>query len=269
MKSLNEHLGMILALVAFLFSYEFFVVTSTLSKQYKSNINNNYTIVITSSVILDKKPLLSRFKEIRSITPIATESIIKELREQISPSNLALLKVSLPKFYEVHLKALPTIKELKKIKQKLKRVDNILKVETFSKSYNSIYNLLIFFEYIAGIFLSIIIALSFLLIIKQSTLWQHKHSQMVVVLSYFGAPSFMRNGGLIKNAIIDTFIASVVTLFLVFIIFSSSYVTQLFTSLNIGMHIINYKVAFFEYLGICFIISTITISLAIYRIKDS
>ena len=268
MRYLNNHLGMVLALIAFLFSYEFYKVTTNLTQQYKAKINNNYSIVISSISKQDPKVIKKYIPLIKEIKPITTKKIIDELKDQISQSNLALLKVSLPFFYEIHLKILPSTKELKQIKKKLIMANGILKVETFTKSYENIYNLLMFFEYIAQIFLTIVVSISFLLIIKQSTLWQHKHSQMILVLSYFGAPSWMRNGGLIKNAVIDSFIAALISAILVYFIYNSTYVITLFDSLDIGQNIINYKTIFFEFLAVCLGISMITVILAVYRIKD-
>jgi len=268
MRSLNEHVSVILPLIAFLISFEFFQISQKLTLNYSNSINSNYSIIIISDSTIDESVVKNSIDNLKSLSIINPDSITDRLQGEISDTNLALLKISIPKFYRITLKRLPSIDEIKTIKKRLLTIKHINRVETFKKNHDNIYNLLNFFGYVTQIFFSLIITLSLLLIIKQSTLWQHKHSQRVMVLSYFGAPSWMRNGILIKNAFIDSIISSILTIGLVYLILNSSQVIALIDNLDLSHDIINYKSDFLLFLLLCFIINFITLSLAVFRIRN-
>ena len=52
---------------------------------------------------------------------------------------------------------------------------------------------------------------SLFLIIKQMEIWKYAHKQRMQVMEIFGAPLMLRSGVLFKVAIMDAFIATILT----------------------------------------------------------
>ena len=118
---------------------------------------------------------------------------------------------ALPYFYNVHLDTYVNFRGLEKIKEDLEKDSNVKKVETFGSSYSSAYRLFSFIKFTLKFFIGFMGVVSLFLIIKQMEIWKYAHKERMQVMEIFGAPLMLRSGVLFKVAIMDAFIATILT----------------------------------------------------------
>ncbi|NPA81256.1 MAG: hypothetical protein GXO31_01475 [Epsilonproteobacteria bacterium] len=218
MKSLKNHISVIIPLFILLFSFEFAVMLDRVVKNYEENLFNDYSIVIASMSKLDEENLKKEIPLIKKLEPLSTKKVIDKFKNDFSPANLAYLRSSLPKFYSVKLKYPPDEKTLEEIEKKLRSIPSITKVETFEKSYTKIYMMLNFSKVISNIFTIFIFIISILLIFKQMEIWTLEHQERMYIMGLFGSPFWMKSAVLYKLVFIDSIISAVgVGLFFYFV----------------------------------------------------
>jgi cell division transport system permease protein len=109
---------------------------------------------------------------------------------------------------------------LDKIKSDLEASRNIKKVETFGSSYSSAYRLFAFIKFTLKLFIGFMAVVSLFLIIKQMEIWKYAHKERMQVMEIFGAPLMLRSGVLFRVAILDAFVATLLTsMFFIYIKF--------------------------------------------------
>ncbi|WP_187648319.1 FtsX-like permease family protein [Nitrosophilus labii] len=224
MKSLKNHLSLIIPLFSIFFAIEFYVILDRVIKSYENNLRDDYTILLVANKDI-KNEDVSSYVDLANLEIIDPKFMIDRLQKDDISIDIEELRTFLPKFYKVKLEHFPSSKELKSIKERLKRVDGVERVETFSKSHTKIYTLLIVLKQISKIFMGIIAIISFLLILKQIQVWYLEHKERMYIMELFGAPLWMRSGVLIRLAIIDT-ILSVVSVYGVFYYLLNSNILQ-------------------------------------------
>jgi len=210
MKSLKNHISVIIPLFILLFSFQFVITLERVVENYQDRLFNDYSIVITSISELNKEKIREEIPEIKRIEPISPNSVVNRFKSDFSPANLALLKTSLPKFYSVKLKSPPDQEKLKEIEQKLKNIPTISKVETFEKSYTKIYTILLLAKKLSQIFAFLIFVISVLLIFKQMEIWTLQHQERMYIMGLFGAPFWMKSAVLYKLVFTDSLISAVI-----------------------------------------------------------
>ena len=236
MKSFKNHISLVIALLSILFSLQIFTIVDRSIDAYKENLAKNYSLVIVSKKILNTKNLLNDNKIIDGVSEVSPESMIKKLNSGISKQNMELLKITLPKFYKVTLKYYPSSIELDKLTEKLLKTQSIDQVETFSKTHDTTYKLLLLFKTVITVFSFTVIVVTVLLIFKELRIWQFKHNERMSIMGLFGAPVWLRSAVLFRLAIVDAFIASALS-FLIFSYLSSMpWVLEQFS--NIGIHVV-------------------------------
>ncbi|WP_156783524.1 hypothetical protein [Caminibacter mediatlanticus] len=99
-------------------------------------------------------------------------------------------------------------------------------------------------------FMFITAILGTLLIIKQLEVWKLLHSERMYIMELFGAPFWIKGAALFKIAIIDSFIAIIITLGLIYFITNSIIFESIINELNI-----NFKINYLQEFGILFIVS--------------
>ena len=208
MKSLKNHLSVIIPLFILLFSFQFVVMLDRVVKSYEQKLFSDYSIVAVSMGDLDKDRLKKEIPLVKTITILSTKKVINKFKDDFSPANLALLKTSLPKFYSIKLKSPPDEQTLQKIVQKLKSIPMITKVETFEKSYTKIYNMLILAKSISKVFTILIFIISVLLLFKQMEIWTLQHQERMYIMGLFGSPFWMKSAVLYKLVFIDSIISA-------------------------------------------------------------
>jgi len=244
MNYLKSHITLILALISILLSIYLFRVFTQVLKLYEKNIVNNYSIVIVSSSKIESLSL----PEIAGIEEINIQKQINQLKERYK--NIDFEKITMPYFYKLKLNYLPSPKELKKLKEKLLEKAYVKRVLTHSSAQTKIYNLLMLLKIITKTFMIITGVLGFLLIVKQLEVWKLSHSERMYIMELFGAPFWLKGAALFKIAIIDSFIAIISTMIIIYSLTNSALYQKIITELNI-----NFSISYFEEFIILFVVS--------------
>lgn len=206
---------------------------------YKDKLTKNYSLVIVSQNKLVEKELQLKMPLIASLVELSADNVIKKLNTKISKSNLELLKVTLPKFYKIKLKSYPTPNEIQNLTKKLLNYKDISKVESFSATHDTIYNLLLLFRTVITVLAFSILVVTLLLIFKEMRIWQFKHNERMSIMSLFGAPTWLRSAVLFRLAIVDALIASFVAFVVFSYIASSSWVSEQLKTIGIQVELFN------------------------------
>ncbi|MFP4487438.1 MAG: FtsX-like permease family protein [Campylobacterales bacterium] len=235
MTSFRHHLSLILPLVAFLVSFQFLFSVDRVIKEYEEDINMGYSIIIATleePSLKEIKREIALLKEIEEINP---EIFLEKIEDNFSAANMALLKVTMPKFFRIKLERFPDTGELKSIEQTLKSNESIKRVETYAQNHKEIHSLLVIIKKLAFISTVLIFIISTLLVVKQIEVWRFEHSERMEIMTLFGAPYWMRSASLFKLAIIDSFIATVIVAGVFFYISADSSIADIlgFLSLNL------------------------------------
>ncbi|WP_331774043.1 FtsX-like permease family protein [Sulfurospirillum sp. 1612] len=209
MKSLKNHISVILSLFVLLLSVESSIVIDKIIKGQDKKMLSSYSIVVVSNKTLQLDDIQKQVSEVASISTISSEKILDKLKNDMTADNLALLKIALPHFYSLKLNVLPTKDRLERIKKVLLSSKSISKVEVFSKTYENIFQVLRILQLITYAFSGIIILISILLLFKQIRIWILEHEEKMQIMSYFGATFWMKSAFLYKLVLIDSLISSV------------------------------------------------------------
>jgi len=254
-KSFKNHLSLVIALLSILFSLQVFTIVDRAIDAYKENLAKNYSLVVVAQQKIDPKDLKKRFQIIASINEIAPDSVIKKLNSGISKKNVELLKVTLPKFYKLHLNYYPSPRELEKLTTSLLKKKSITKVETFSKTHDTTYKLLLLFKTVVTLFASTVILVTILLIFKELRIWQFKHNERMSIMGLFGAPVWLRSAVLFRLAIVDALISSALAFILFTYIDSLPWVGEQFKHIGINVVIFDPIYDFLIMLGVSLSVS--------------
>ena len=82
MRSIKTHFGVIISLVALLFSVQFGVFINNLIKSYEVSIQNEYNIVLVAKNGLTLEAIKEVAPEVASIAEISTKSITNRLKDE-------------------------------------------------------------------------------------------------------------------------------------------------------------------------------------------
>ena len=256
MKSIKNHLSLVIALVSILFSIQILVIAERSIDTYKDKLANDYSIVVVSQKVLQSSKILEEFSIVENISPLSPDGVIKRLDTGMSRKNIELLKLTLPKFYNIKLKYYPSSSEIKVLTEKLLRKSSITKVENYSNSHDSTYKLLLLFKRVITIFSVSMLVVTMLLIVKELRIWQFKHNERMNIMGLFGAPIWMRSAILFRLSIVDALIASLISFILFTFIASDSWVNEQFDYIGI-------KVTIFDPIYDLLILTTISIVVSI------
>lgn len=236
MKSIKNHLSLIVALLSILFSIQVFIVVDRAINAYKEGLTSSYSIIVVSQKSIDNATILDFNPLIGSATELTTDNVIKRLNTNMNNKNIELLKLSLPKFYKLQLKHYPSPDEIQALTKDILSRPSVTKVEDFAHNHDKIYKLLLLFKGVVSIFSVSIFVVTTLLIFKELRIWQFKHSERMNIMGLFGAPVWLRSAVLFRLAIVDAVISS----FLAFGVFTyisiNEFVIQQFS--NIGISIV-------------------------------
>lgn len=218
MKSLKNHISVIVPLFVLLFSLQFTLLADKIVENYSNKLTQNYTIVVVTPKILSQALIKSRVDGIKSIEEISSKKILDRLKGNLSSKNISLLKIALPKFYSIKLISFPSEKEIERIENDLLKSGLVTKVETFSKTHNKVYNMFQALKNTAFLFSIFILVISVLLMFKQMNIWLLEHRERMAVMTLFGAPFWMKSAVLYRLVVVDSFISTafVATLFYLF-----------------------------------------------------
>lgn len=237
MNSLKNHLSLIIPLVALLFALESILLVNRTLNDYESKLGKNYAIILASKKELSLQTLRDKITEAQSLNQIDAQIVLERLKNNISQANLILLKKSLPYFYSLTLNTYPSNSRLIAIQKTLENFDEIVRIETFTKSHNQIYQLLLIINGSIMIFSSLIALISLLLMFKQIEIWKFQHLERMEIMTLFGAPLWMRSQVLFRLACIDTILATLIVAGGLFYISQNSSLLIFFQELGLNPEI--------------------------------
>jgi len=211
MKFIKNHLMFILPLMAILFGLEFYLVFDRTTKSYEKGLTEKYSMLVVANKPVDISDLKILNRHISSISEIKRKNILTEISKDLNEKSTNQIMQALPYFYNIGLDEYLHTSELDTIKKNLESDENIKKVETFGSAYSSSYRLFSFIKFTLKIFISFMGLISLFLIIKQMEVWKYAHKERMRIMEIFGASLFLRSGVLFKIAIIDAFVATLLT----------------------------------------------------------
>lgn len=209
MRGIKTHFGVIISLVALLFSVQFVFFMGSLIDEYEGLMKDEYNIIAVSNGDLNA----THIKDIKEAKIIDPSDMIKNLEGKISKNSLEKLQTSLPNFYSITLNVFPDSKKLDEISAKLKDIKNVTRVEVFAKAHNNIYKILLLSRNIIALFSALIVILGIMLMFKQIRIWLFEHKKRVEIMTLFGAPYLIKSFVLYKMAVIDSIISAFIVTF--------------------------------------------------------
>ncbi len=268
MKSIRNHLSLVIALLSILFSIQVFFITERSIDAYKTNLSTNYSVIAVSQKKLKNDSILKINKIIKNVDELSPDAVIERLNKNMQKKNRDLLKLALPRFYKLSLSHYPSPQEVKKLRKDLLRNKFITKVEDFSHNHDATYKLLLLFKSVVFVFAIVVFIVTILLIFKELKIWQYKHNERMSIMGLFGAAVWLRSAVLFRLAIVDAFIATV----LAFIVFtyasSSAWITKQFDDIGINIVIFNPVDDLLILLGVAMTISILLASFIVIGHKE-
>lgn len=268
MKSIKNHISLVIALMSILFSIQVFIIVDRSIESYKETLSTNYSMVIVSQKVMESEKILEMDKLLFSVNELSPDNVIKRLNTGMSVKNMDLLKLTLPKFYKLKLTHFPTPQEIKSLTKTLLKDKSIIKVENFSSNHDTTYKLLLLFKNVIAVFSISIFIVTVLLIFKELRIWQFKHSERMNIMGLFGAPIWMRSAVLFRLATVDALVASLLSFGLFTYIASNEIVLQQFEDIGINLVIFNPLTDFLLMLGVAITISVLLASLIVVGHKE-
>ena len=147
---------MILPLFVLLFAIEFSIVAGKILSDYESSMSDEYNIIAVSQKELSDEVFKSRIPSFKNAILLDAKPVLDRLKGQMSDKNLKELENSLPKFYSIKLNILPSPTFMAKIERDLLGIEGISKVETFAKTHDKVYRILVLFKAVAQGFTALI-----------------------------------------------------------------------------------------------------------------
>lgn len=268
MKSVRNHLSLVIALLSILFSMQVFFIVERSIDAYKVNLASNYSVIAVSQKQLKNEEILAINKIILKAQELSPDSVIKRLSSDMKSSNVELLKLTLPKFYKLTLAYYPNPQEIKNLRSDLLNNKTITKVEDFSHTHDTTYKLLLLFKNVVSIFAIVVLVVTVLLIFKELRIWQYKHNERMSIMGLFGAALWLRSAVLFRLAIVDALIATLLAFGIFTYLSTSTWINQQFDYIGISVTIFNPIDDFLVILGVAMAISIILASLIVLGHKE-
>lgn len=240
MKSLKNHISLIIALFTVLASVQIYVAVDRTIAAYESHLKDDYSVIVVSNKAFNDAELKAMSSMIERSEPISTSAVLERLRGEMTDKNLELLKLTLPKFYRLYLNRFPTPKEITNLQNKLEKNSAIERVEGFSQTHDTVYKLMILFKDVVQVFSIAIAAVTSLLILKEMRLWQFQHAERMSIMALFGAPVWLRSAVLFRLAIVDAIIATLILCLAFFMIDYYGVLKPQFNTIGISVQLFNF-----------------------------
>lgn len=210
MKTLKNHLGVIFPLLILLFSIEFSVMADRVLKEYESSMTSDYNIIIVSKKELNQDLVSAKILAFKELVLLDTSSVLQRIKNEIPQKNYKELQSTMPYFYSLKLSIFPSPEIMKQTARDLEKISGITRVETFSKTHNKIYRVLMIFKVVAQGFTLLIALMGVVLIFNQMKIWLFEHRRRIEVMADLGAPYWLKSAMLYKLAFIDSAIATLI-----------------------------------------------------------
>lgn len=234
MNTLKNHLSLVFALVTMLVAIQTVVSLQHIITDYEEKIAGEYSLIIVSkeSLEIENVRLLSHM--VASLESIDASKVVDEIKGDLTKKNEELLKASLPKFYRLRLIKYPSARELKRTVEDLKRNKSIVTVESFAKSQNDLYSVLLLNKSVLTIFSVLIFLIAALLVVRQMEVWRFRHSERMQIMAIFGAALWLRSAVLYRLAIIDSVVSTFIVSGIFYFLSSDSQTKAYLAGLGLG-----------------------------------
>ncbi|MDO7253383.1 cell division protein FtsX [Helicobacter cappadocius] len=240
MNMLKRHLSLIVPLLALLFSLQSIVLVNRAISIKEDKLSQSYSILLATTQKIGFDFIAKNIKEAKSLSLINPDFLLDRLKQNMSDTNLLSIKKDLPFFYSLKLSTFPDQNRLEEINRTLLKIPGITKVESFSKTHNQVYRLLFLIKMNVWVFGALLTFLSILLMIRQIQIWRFEHSERMEIMSFLGAPFWIRNGILFQLAIIDSIITSIfITLGAIYLSYQNTF-KEIANALEIQGDIFNF-----------------------------
>ncbi len=237
MKSFKNHLSLVTALFSILFTIQIFIAVDRAIDSYEAELSKNYSIIVVASRSIKEDKFKAAHPIILKSEPVSVDDVLKRLTKDMKQKNIDLLKITLPKFYRISLKNYPSPTQIKSLNRALVKVLYVTKVESFSQTHDTLYNLLILMKYIVLILAIAILIVTSLLIIKEMRIWQFQHMDRMNIMALFGAPVWMRSAVLFRLVIVDAVLSSLLVIGTFFALDKEKWIHEKLHSVNIHIDI--------------------------------
>jgi len=268
MKSIKNHLSLVIALLSILFTMQIFTIVDRSIDSYKKNLSDNYSIVVVSQKKIKDETIIAIDKIISGVSELTPDSVIQRLNNNMDKKHIELLKLSLPKFYKLTLSYYPNPEEIIKLRKKLLSNSSITKVEDFSHNHDIVYKLLLLFKGVVLVFAVSTFIVTTLLIFKELRIWQFKHNERMSIMGLFGAPVWLRSAVLFRLSIVDALIASVLVFGAFLYMSTNIWIIEQFESIGIDVVIFDPVTDFFKLLVVAISLSVLLASLIVLGHKE-
>lgn len=267
-KSVKNHLSLIVALISILFSIQVFIIVDRSIEAYKQNLAKNYSVVVVSEKRILEKDILALDSIIKKVDELSPDNVIKRLNTDMDKKNIDLLKLTLPKFYKLYLNKFPSPKEIEVLRKNLFKQESISKIEDFSNNHDITYKLLILFKNVILVFAVVVSIVTMLLILKELRIWQFKHSERMSIMGLFGAPTWLRSAVLFRLSTVDAIISSILVFLLFSYLSTNKLVLEQFRNINIEIVIFDKVNDFFLLLGVSLLLSIFLATMIVLGHKE-
>ncbi len=237
MKSLKNHISLVVALFAILLTLQILISVDRVLDAYETKLSDRYAIVVVSDSNLSLEELVQIDDSIKSVEMLSIDDELKQIKEQLDSSSISFLELSLPLFYRLTLDSYPDPKQIEKLGAKLEKSSKITRVETFSAQHDTIFKLLKLFEWTITLLFALLFLVTMLLIVREMKLWQLQHHERINVMVLFGASIWQRSAFLFRLVITDAIIATVLAVIAFIVIDYSGLVELLLVHIGLNVNI--------------------------------
>ncbi len=268
MKSIKNHLSLVIALLSILASIQIFIVADRAINAYKSNLADNYSVIVVAQKRLNRDEIIKISDLIADSSELSPDSVIQRLNSGMDKKNIELLKLTLPKFYKLRLYHYPSPAEIEHLTEELFKNSSISKVEDFSNTHDTIYKLLQLFKSVVTVFAVMILVVTTLLIFKELRIWQFQHSERMSIMGLFGAPIWLRSAVLFRLAIVDALISTLVAFITFNYLSSNQWIKEQFSTIGIEVVVFDPVDDCILLLGVAIVLSILLASLIVLGHKE-
>ncbi|MCJ7765866.1 MAG: cell division protein FtsX, partial [Thiovulaceae bacterium] len=83
MKSVKNHLSLVIALFTIVFTMQVYLVVDRTVNAYETDLNDNYSIVVVTDKEMAPEALVALSSKIKSAEEISTKEVIQQLQSQM------------------------------------------------------------------------------------------------------------------------------------------------------------------------------------------
>ena len=254
----RQYLSLLVPLVALLVGIESILLINRAVASHEEVIGKNYAIVFVSQNEINEEDIKQSISDIYSLRLLDTSAVLDSIDSKFKDTNIDDLKKSLPFFYAITLNSFPNQSQIKEIEKNLMAFGGITRVESFSKTHDQTYRLLVLLKGCIFVLSGLIFVISLFLMIKQIEVWRFEHSERMEIMTYLGAHSKIKNAPLYRLALVDSMLSALIVVFIVAFIVNTAKIQSIISML--GIDIFNTTTFIIDYFILLFAAYVISMS---------